>query len=305
MPDTVSTPCKTRVEQAAKVMGIGVDSLWAHLFALGIENTADGESLLVADTTTESDARAIMVDGKGAYPAHVPHTEMVKIARFKAGWAVLKGRGQKPEVVDENDHAYAGIGKLVEAIKPVTQLKDKELLARYDLDAPSDVMEELKRRSHDRPFIVFDGETTRVMVDVSAELLSLARRHEVPSTYMVDNKLVRTHRVGEFPMLFVEECPLHPDYILADGFCEKCQDTWKGVEDAKRVAARVALNLGAVHADDLAEIQGAMVLVGNGGLAGIPRVALELEELRCEKKLPVLRRRMSRTGSSDPFYVKK
>jgi len=303
MADTVSTPFQTRVEQAAKVMGIDVDSLWAHLFALGIENTADGESLLAADTTTESDARAIMVDGKGAYPAHVPNTEMVKIARFKAGWAVLKGRGQKPEALAEGDGI--ALKELVEAIKPVTQFKDKELLARYNLDAPSDVMEELKRRSHDRPFIVFSGETTSVMVEVSAELLSLARRHEVPSTYMVDNKLVRTHRVGEFPMLFVEECPLHSDHILADGFCEKCQDTWKGVEDIKRVAARVALNLGAVHADDLAEIQSTMQLAKNDRLINIPRVALELNELAADKKLPVLRRRMSRTGSSDPFYVKK
>lgn len=287
--NTNPTSLQARVDQAAKVMGITPDAAWQLLGELGIEkDSPDALSLLEAETTTEGDARRYFVDpGK------------VKIARFKAGWSILKGKGSDASPKD------ASIGDLIKSMRTPAQMSDEELLNAYGPDCPATVCDELQKRSQGRAFIVFDGE--KVNVAGSSILLKMSRTRETPADYPVNGKTVRTFRVGEFPMLWIEECPIHRDVVLANGYCEKCGQDWSVVPNDDRVAVRVAVNMAAVGADTLADIAKIVAGVQEKGSAyvlGIGKVRLEYDELAEEHELPVLRHRFSsrHNGKACPFY---
>lgn len=312
MSDSVAvptpTPFEARIAQAAKVMGISVQCMWAHLGALGVENNPDGQSILDAETTQEGDARAIMVEGKGMYPVGGVQPDVVKIARFKAGWAVLKGKAGMLETAPSGGVTSLDVAGIVNAIRPVAQYSDEELLAKYDGNCSTEVMDALKTRGNNRSFIVFkrNGE---IDATVSLRLLRKARREETPSTFMVDGALVHTHRVGEFPMNFTDECPLNPDYTLVEDFCEPCGNTWEGIKHEDRVIVRVARDLDAIDYHSLHGVQNIIEKTrreGAGWILAIPAVKFAYEELKEDGKLPILRRRVSKShdSKSDPFHVR-
>ncbi len=290
----------SRVEQAAKVMGITPSDLWLYLAELGIENSDDGLSLLSADTTQEGDARAVIVEGKGfeIVGGGRPMPQLVKIARFKAGWAILKGKGK--DVATPTEGTDGSIAALVQAIQPPAKLTDEALIKLYNPDASTEVCEELKRRSHDRPFVIYDVDET-VNVKSTLDLLRIARKQETPSTFPVGAKLCRTYRIGEFPMLWIEECPVHKDKLLADGYCEDCGFSWKDIPMEDRILVRIAVEPLGITCDQAGNASDLVARLKNR-----PKVLLAHEELEAQEDLPVLRRRMSRGGGkSDPFYVRK
>ncbi len=289
-PTDVVVSFQQKVEKAAQVMKITPAELLKHLADLGIEPDADGLALLEASTTQENDARRVMVEGKAP---------QVKVARFKAGWAILKNSSEKAEQSNETSD-------LIKALKPTDQYSDRELIEQYNAECSSKIVDELRKRSNSRPFVVFqnDGATN---VIATQELLRLARRQETPSTY-IDNKggLVKVCQLGEFPMTYVEECPLH-GIILAGNYCEKCGDIWDSIKEEDRVIIKVAnngnnelVNRGAVAIHELIEKvrkEGAQFLLST------PSVRAKYDELKLDDKLPKLRRRMSQSmGVADPFH---
>lgn len=306
MPEPVATPFEQRITQAAKVMGISTKDLWYYLNILGIENNPDGQALLEAETTREGDARAVMVEGKGTDGEHFTY---VKIARFSAGWVILKGKGSKT-VIQESS---SDIAKLVDTIKRVEQRTNEELLQMYKPEASYEILEELRKRCHDRPCIIFNEDAGNDTIDLpnSLKLLRIAHRQETPSTYTVQradgSQLVRVHRVGDFPMTFVEECPLHSNTILAEDQCEECQETWDGIPTKDRTIIRVAADTGMLDTSPakICELIERLRKEGAGFLLKIGKIGLIYRELQEENKLPILRHRISRTvsGKSDPLFI--
>ena len=291
-----------RVEQAAKVMQIPVSDLLKHLSVLGIDkDDKDAISLLETETTCEGDARAIMVEGKNAIRDGEDRPQLVKIARFKAGWSVIKGK-----VSDEKE---SSVEKIVAALRPVRQWSNQELLEKYTPDAPSEVLDELKSRSKGRNFIVFDGDN--VDVDNSKKMLSIASRQETPNIYQLSDgdviKATYLYRVGEFPMLWMEECPIQSNSVLVDGFCEKCGSNWKNVPNDKKVIVRVANDIGLLANSTQMDFINIIKNVDSfiNGWNTVPKFLLKYKELIEESKLPVLKKRVSKTGNSDPFFVHK
>lgn len=145
-------------------------------------------------------------------------------------------------------------------------------------------------------------------MDASTVLLKMSRTRETPASYSVNGKIVRTNRVGEFPMLWIEECPVHGDVVLANGYCEKCQQDWSAVGNDARVATRVAIREGAIGYGTKAEINTLANLAkttGKAGILAIPGVELVYNEMADDQTLPVLRRRFSaHNGKACPFYSK-
>lgn len=287
-----------KVEKAAQVMKITPVELMRHLADLGIEPDADGLALLEASTTQESDAKRVMVEGK---------EPQVKIARFKAGWAILKGSSEKADKASETSD-------LIKALRPTDQYSDKELIEQYNAECSSKIVDELRKRSNGRPFIIFMN-NGHLNIGATAELLRLARRQETPATYIigeqnnggvVEKQIVKVCQLGEFPMTYVEECPLH-GIILAGSYCEKCGNTWDGIKEEDRVIVKVAnnggnelVNRGVVAINELIEKvrkEGAQFLLST------PSIRAKYDELKIDDKLPKLRRRMSQSkGVADPFH---
>lgn len=298
-----------RVTNAAKVMKITEEELWFYLKELGIEQEdQDAVAMLEANTTREGDARSIFCEepkdmNNGEKPEPRFATK-VKLARFLAGWAILKGKSNT-ENAEKSD-----IVSIVEALKPVTELRDEELLQKYNKECSTQIIDELKKRSQDRAFVIFkeDEETTDVVNSI--KLLRVARRQETPSTFMADGRPVRPYRIGDFPMTFLYECPIHPDVILIEDYCDKCKQSWAGISHEDRVIIRVAHDCKAIDVSCAADIHELIIRVKAGGtkhILEIPMVNMYYKELTDENRLPMLRRKVSSsiTGKKDPLFVHK
>lgn len=133
-----------RISQAAKVMKITEDQLWEHLSDLGInQKDDDALALLEAETTREGDARKVFCEN--AVAPYVP------VARFLAGWAILKGRNYQVGV-DMASGPDKSVVTIIESLRPINSLKDKELIEKYGPDASTEIYDELNRR--DRKSVV-------------------------------------------------------------------------------------------------------------------------------------------------------
>jgi hypothetical protein len=264
---------KSRVDEAAEIMRIKPARVVSLLAELGVDQDEAGVTLLAAETTKEEDAKPIFVD-KGGVP----------VAKFRLGWAILKGETKATAAKSETSK------------RPVTQWSDEDVVAMYGPDAQITIIAEMKKRGDDRRFIVFNKDGN-VDVETTVTLLRLSRRQAIPDTYQVKGELVRVYRVGEFPMVKFEECPLHGEVLLVDGYCDKCKMSWTKVSDDTRVLVRVAKMAIPTFADD---VEKRLSLIFSAG-----QVKMLYDELRQDGKLPILTRRTSssRNGSADPFFV--
>jgi hypothetical protein len=308
-------PCpqlEQRVTAAAKVMSISVEEMWKALNAVGIENSQDGLTILDADTTTEGDAKPYFCNDL-SHSGVLGADKAVKIAKFKAGWSILKGR-VKAEIKETN-----GVAAIVESLKPIDQLPDEKLLEKYaqqGQDCSDTIMNRLKSICHNRPFVVFSDSCTGDQVDIpeTLKLLRIARRQDTPSTWLVERNgvkvMVRPAAVGEFPNAWLEDCPIHGDTILVDGYCEKCQNSWKGIIMEDRVMVRVASEVGVIDRSYVAIKNWIELILQKSGYLKswkdslAPNAFLRYNELKEENKLPILRRKMSK-GQSCPFGTHK
>lgn len=277
-----------RAEHAGLVMKIKPAEVLSLLAEMGIEEDEDGLYLLQSETTKEDDAKPVFVDRGG-----------VPIAKFRLGWAVLKGENKETAAKSET------------AKRPVTQWSDEDVIKAYGPDAPINVIAEVKKRGDDKRFIVFfpDG---GVDVETTVTLLRLARRQVIPETYQVKGNLVRVYRVGEFPTVKFEECPLHGETLLVDGYCDKCKMSWKDIEGDLRIRIRVAKMAIPTLGDDYEKRMELFEKLGKGNnhellpqILNSAPVNMLFAELKADGKLPILTRRTSSSmsGNGDPFFV--
>jgi len=273
-----------RIKEASSIMKKPVGQIVTYLSKMGIDHDETGISLLDAETTKEEDAKPIFVD-KGNVP----------IAKFRLGWAILKGQSKSSAKRTETSK------------RPVPQWSDEDVVKAYGPDAPVNIIAEMKKRGDDKRFIVF-GSDGNIDVETTVTLLRLSRRQPIPATYQVKGELVRVHRVGEFPQIHFEECPLHQEVVLAEGYCEKCKTSWSKIDMDKRVLVRVGKMAIPSLGDDVEKRLTLMTELEEGSTPKIlttGEVKMLYDELAEDGKLPILKRRASSSanGSSDPFYV--
>lgn len=302
-PSETTHPLEKLVTESARIMGIDLSTMWTILQDLGIEKDKpdDGLFILNSESTTEDAVQETFVNKRG-----------VKLLKFKAGWAALKGNKKEALIAsaESGNSRPTGIDLLIEQMKRADQLSDEELIKKYGQDASEDVKKALSDRSKNRPFIIFSDDQGTVDVSNTLKLLRIARRQETPSTFLANGKLTRPCMVDEFPQTYFEECPINPEILLIDGYCEKCQNTWNGISINNRVIVRVARDMGQLDVSNLTKIHDLITRVGKEGadwLLAIPAVGAKYEELKQDGKLPTLRRRVSsnKDGRSDPFFPHK
>lgn len=316
-----------RVEEAAKAMRLKPTEVLYHLSEVGVEADEDAIPTLESTDFKFEDAQSQFVGvglwlreidtyfydklknaGCSVVDGETPERIVVnqaKIVGFRRGFRILKGNAVGSEEQTRKDP----IQVLVENNRPVEQWGDQELVEKYGPDCESRIAEELARRSKDVPFVVFkDGNA--VNVEATLFLLRQARRNKpvgrLWSGAETGGKTSHVHPVGEFPLEYVEECPLHGDIILVGGHCEKCKASWDGIDNDDRVIIRVAkmadqsLGKGAIEA---AKVIGEAKAKGAKALLEIGDIGLTYQDLEADNRLPVLRRRMSRAKNGDPFNV--
>ena len=306
--DNVSQLSK-RVKDASKVMKVTEDVMYDLLLQLGIDKDEDDSlALLEAETTTLQDAQEVFCLHPGWAPD--PENTKVPVARFKAGWFVLKGTSKKK--IEDKDPSQTTSEALLKELRDVRRYKDTELLDEYNPECSTEIIDELNKRSRGNSFLVYNDE--ELNKEISLEMLRIARRQDTSDrhTYLKNGRTVtvRLLRVGEFPHIWVEESPIHPDIELQNGYCDKCQNTWDGIEIEDRIIVRVAVDCGGIDVDSSARIHELIKKIRENKNANflleVPAIQARYDDLKEIERLPVLRRRAGGLGGAkDPFFVVK
>jgi len=254
-----TTPLGDRVQKAAEILQIEVEKIEQALDCLGIEVGDEfSEKLIDAETTTEAMIQQRLVDFLGHGVTHPSKAQ--KTARLAAAVAILKDRDpfkkdEPGQVVSLTDPSKSTGNQLVETVvkhldeaRPISQLKDRELLERYVQVRDFEMEQELSRRAKNQPFIVLKENGKHepgkepIDVDASMDLLKSARKGRTNPTivpYGADkDKVANVYRITELNLddRKVEICPICGE-TLYKSYCEKCTLNWSSVDKDSRAYA--------------------------------------------------------------------
>jgi len=286
------------------------DFVWDRLRGLGIvKNNEDSYQLIEQGFCKEGDARVVFCET--LFPR-------MPIPWFRKMWSILSPATAYIKT-DENTTIGTGIDPnssssiIVDVLRenrPVSQMKDIELVEQYATDALPQIIDELAKRAKGKAVVVFNKDKT-VNKSLTLQFLRDARRKKIPKTYQKEGIMYTLKNVGDFPNDIDEESPLAPGNILCNGYCDVCE------MDFSEVSAETRQFLRLVYNDNKGIVTNRMTLVGliataKSGVDALskvfPSVAVKYEELKELGKLPSLKTNQSNdesTGGSDPFGKNK
>jgi rubrerythrin len=284
--------------------------IWTRLAQMGVYKDDTSHDILMAATTKEGTARRHFCEnGEPQIPE----------VRFAAIWAILKSGNEEEKSDDLIDYAAlqkgmndmgTAVAEHLKANRPIGQWSDEELLRQYDPNCQPAIVDELRKRSKDRPFVIFSNEQEGIVdVAASSRMLKEARKRQTPTIYKMADALKTLYKAGEFPSIVYYECPLHPDVLLLEGFCDQCGHTWEAVPDEARQFARLVMEDG-----DAPSRGPSLRQFINDARQGVdtvaqdyPQTKVRFDNLKAEDKLPSLKRRTATAESTvaDPFHAHK
>lgn len=295
----MSTTLARKVDQASKYFMVlnhdkPIDDpsklIWDALRELGIFDDEESYAILMSSDCKEGDARAIFCDKMG-----------MPVPRFRKIWGILKEGGKEETATTTN--VVSDLKGVIETIRPIGQLSNKELLQRYK-DNPDDNAseEELKKRSNGSNCIAFDKE--EIDVELSASLLARAKRGvQIPTVMNTKGKIYRIRPVGKFPHEVYDVCPV-TGAVLFENYSEGLGVSWRISLEAKqfvwlmndqgiKIDAFVANNIQSLYEKD-----------GMDGLRmQYPKIAELFDNLASIGDLPSLKTNLTTKESKnlDPF----
>ena len=294
MSTEFSTVLSSRISKATKILEVYVikpdeaeQCLTDILHCLGIDISSEGESCL---TLLEYSDFTESLDSFSSEMLPIPKL------RIKLIFNILKGTDEKVTTKEESS-----LDTLIKTMKPIPQWSNQELLEAYNKECPSQVQEELAKRSKGRYTIIFK-EDGSLDIENSLYMLKKANFQDTPSTFKLKSGDVQeVYRVGDFPMQLFYECPLHPHTLLLDGYCEECGNYWDTDNNERNVFFRLLGRHKKIEAHEVSLTYKDMEM--SKLISLFPKVHLEYKRLAEEGNLPNLKRRISGPKSGDPFRV--
>lgn len=275
--------------------------------ALGIEETKVREALAEYGADGERSQSLDIIDSDDALPMAelfkmFVDSGLVKKGTLRIAVPHLRGSTSLEEASCTTNGETSELGQVVGAIKdmvasnrPKSDWSDEELLKAYD-ETSTEIWEVLRKRSHGRPFVIFNGDGT-VNIDESMKLLKLAKKQPTKDKHRVNGKLVSVRRAGEFLAKLLNESPFARGMALVDGYCSETDTDWNGVCDEARVICHLhafkiesaklskrEMKAIAATAQDLATLRGELA-----------EAALMYDELSEQDSLPKLKIREDQT----------
>jgi len=303
----------SRITEAATVLNpyFGTDSediICESLNQVGVIDETELSLNILQYEITDEDFSAALIHNSRAQAKKI----VVAPARMRVAWLILKGidpfKQTEPQISNVTNLTTSSdattLNLLLSAVqqnRPIGQLSDLELIAKYSKDCSSEVECELLKRSRGRPCIIFKNDDT-VDTDNSLILLRKARHQETPSTYAIDSGIKSVYKVGDFPMNVLYECPIHSHILLVDGYCEECGLKWLDFEAnrEKYIFLRIISESAKI---DPVNLRTYLQQQFEQLTSLHPKLFLKYTELKEEDKLPTLKRRLSKAKNGDPFRV--
>jgi len=269
-----------------------VQFIWDKVLApLGIYQDYESHALLMSDDCSAEDIRSKLLVASEAVIPVVRQNRFVSIIKPKVVTP------EKPMVVtiDPSD-------------KPVGQWTDLKLVEELNPghDQSDEAATVLDNKVQGRAFVVYDDEEAGVVnIPTTMKMLGAAKRGRTPIHYSVGDCLKKLYRAIERPNVVFHQCPLHPDTLLMEGYCDTCGQTWDGKMETEALQF-VRLVLEAGEAPERAPDVRALIVLAKAGVEALkaeyPKVAVTFKERKKDGTLPNLRQRSSAgRGVSDPM----
>lgn len=295
-------PFEDRVEKAAKILKITTKILKEALKKDGVDDI----ELLDASTTCHNDLQGILLN--------INELNAAPKLKIKAASAILKGEdpfGKVSEIVElPKTGSDTSLADLIKSQRPVSQWSDEEVLTKYIETDDEQYESELQRRSRNRRFIVLKEGNKEVDVDASLLMLKRARKEEIPSFFIgEDKKVINIYKVEAYHIdnRVRYESPLRPGVMLFDGFCKVSNQNFKNVGDPARKFLRLIHIFGGTQSRmEEAKLVKIAEKEGVDGLGKIfPEILVQYRELSAIDGLPSLKTIAPvETRQADPFYQK-
>jgi hypothetical protein len=262
--------------------------VWDALAKVGIYQDAESHELLMS---ADCDKRVVL---QVFFEAKVPLIRANRIV------GILK-----PEPIVAEKKMVVTIDP---ADKPVGQWTDQMLVNELNPghDHTDEAAAVVDSRAFGRAFVVYDDEEAgTVNIPMTMKLLGAAKRGKTPVHYSVGDCLKKLYRAIERPNVVFFQCPLHPDTLLMEDYCDTCGQTWDGKMTAEALQF-VRLVQEAGEAPERAPDVRCLIVLAKAGvealMAEYPKVAVTFKERKAEGTLPNLRQRSSAGRAvSDPM----
>lgn len=284
--------------------------------AIGVEETKVRELLADYGADGQSAQSLEIIDNDEALPMNELFTMFVDsnlTARGKMRIAAnhLWGKTSLEDASCTTNGESSELGQVVGAIKdlvasnrPKSDWSDRELLEAYD-ETSTEIWEVLRKRSHGRPFVIFNGDST-VNIDESMKLLKLAKKQPTKDKHRVNGKLVSVRRAGEFLAKLLDESPFCRGMALVDGYCSESDTDWNSVCHEARVICHLhAFKVESARLSKREMMQISRLATDLSKLRDeLSEAALMYDELQEQDSLPKLKVREDQTRPT-PYTGKK
>jgi hypothetical protein len=301
----------TVISKAAQVLGQETAKLQSILSGMGVEDNDSGYMLLKAKTTTEE------------YLAGVLRKELPAVAELKilAAASILKGNNpfsesedEKKDIKPQPEQTATIILEAVAANRPISQMKDRELLERYIEDREYEIEQELHRRARYKRFIVLSPgtyESGKEIIDLekSLDILKKARKMEIPQMASFEGKILQVFRITDLNTedRKTELCPICGKPLF-QGFCQDCCLDFGSIGMDERSYISLVVKKESFNASSFSDRK-AVYASASKGLSDLrmtwPSVSHEYDELKSSNNLPqlVLMKPLLSEKKMDPFHV--
>jgi len=264
--------------------------IWDQVLArLGVYQDDDSHALLMSADCSEKDLREALDVALDVAVPSVRKNRVVSILKPK------EEETPKPMVVTIDP-----------ADKPVGQWSDRRLVEELNPghDQSDEAAAVLDNKVQGRSFVVYsDEEKGEVDVLTTLKLMAAAKRGKTPVHYNVGDCLKRLYRAIERPNVVFHQCPLHPDTLLMDDYCDTCGHVWDKLTTEAMQFVRLIQE--ANEAPERAPEIRALIVLAKAGIEALaeeyPKVAVTFKERKKDGTLPNLRQRASSRTVSDPM----
>lgn len=305
----------TRLEDAAKVLGVTKRTLAKVMSKIGITETEEGLSLLDAYTTNE----VFLVSTMREIPGDVQELKMFAAAE------ILKGRDpfakqepkkdEKTQSTSSPDAVTAAVVEAIRSQKDINQMKDRELLDLYQVERDYEVEQLLHRKAKYQPFVVLeagdaDPGKEKINIEATLDLLKRARRDKTPDMVPVGDDLFPVYKITELNKedRVIDLCPICGG-TLYKSYCGSCQVNFSDIGEDEKAFLKLAVDKRAFNSSSFADNKEALKLARESIDAlkkTWPAVGKVFDDLKYVNNLPKLRiMRSTPSRVSDPFNVVK
>jgi hypothetical protein len=301
----------SRVSEASKILGIGDSSkLSSFLKVIGVDDGETGLKLLNSGICTIEYLEGVI---SGEF-------NTIGVMLIKVAVQYLKGNdpfdnNPKNILVEKENNEASTLLEYIRVNKPITQMRDDELITLWSNHRDSEVENELHKRSKGQAFIVLKAGTQipgkeAIDIEYTLEMLRSARKRTNPTIIpYLDNTYATVYRISELNLndRVIELCPLCGE-ILWKGYCAECDSNFAGIGDDERAYVKLIVESGKIN-NKTASDRKAVVVSAAKGIDDLkctwPGIIKEFEELRLTGNLPKLRKIANRPSKApaDPFHV--